>query len=193
MYKLYLYLEERKRTLNIKLLVIGNTIVAFGWFHAIHIKSLKEERRQVWHITILCLFFRHTSSSKGFWHSNVGQLIPICKSEKKNLFPAPKVSEPPLQISESTDSTSTEKTKLAHPTLIIYLSYSRQSASCYGNAGVRDTAKNTQHKQILMSLRVIHHERYKLKVTGQHESIIKGRNIWVCNLATLPSHCTWRS
>lgn len=98
--------------------------------------------------------------------------------KKKNLFTAPKMSEPPLQISESTDNTSTNKTKLAHSTLIVHLSYSRQSASCYGNASVRDTAKiHSTNKQILMSLRVIHHERYNLKVTGQHESTIKGRNI----------------
>lgn len=98
--------------------------------------------------------------------------------KKKYLFTAPKVSESPLQIRESTDNTSTKKTKLTHPTLIAHLSYSRHSASCYGNAGVRDTVKNTRHKQTnTYEFRVIHHERYNLKVTGQHESIIKGRNI----------------
>lgn len=81
-----------------------------------------------------------------------------------------------LKVSENIDNTSTDKTKLAHPTLT---SCSRQSPSCYGNATIRDTIKNMQHKQILRSLRVLYPERYILKVTDQHERIIKGRHILI--------------
>lgn len=70
-------------------------------------------------------------------------------------FLAPDMFKLQLKVSENIDNISTNKTKLAHPTLT---SYSRQSASCYGNAAIRDTVKNMQHKQILRSLRVLYPE-----------------------------------
>ena len=81
-----------------------------------------------------------------------------------------------LKVNENIDNISTNKTKLAHPALT---SHSKQSASCYGSAAIRDTVKNMQHKQIVRSLRVLYPERDNLKVNGQHESIIKGRHILI--------------
>ena len=97
---------------------------------------------------------------------DVNQKIPC-------LFIAPDMFKLQLKVSRNIDNISTNKTKLAHST---FTSHSKQSASYYGNGTVRDTVKNMQHKQILRSLRVLHPERYNLKVTGQHKSIIKGRH-----------------